>query len=147
VRAFVIFLPNLNNCFSFHVFMNEWKSWKLLVFLKYRRFLRKNSFFKWLLSSYFNFLILYLCNLKGIITINSTRSKFHSSKCQRYTQSRCNWIEPLPQTQIFWFCTFATWCCKPLRFQTLIMWHNIIHSLKYLKSTELSWEKSELIMT
>ena len=30
---------------------------------------------------------------------------------------------------------FRTRCCKPVKFQTLIIWFNRIHSLKYLRST------------
>ena len=42
--------------------------------------------------------------------------------------------EFLQQTQFFYLCIFATWWCKPLIFQTYIIWNNIIHSLKYLRS-------------
>ena len=45
---------------------------------------------------------------------------------------------------------FATWRCKHLIFQIKIIWSNIIHSLKYLRSTTLGCEdiwnrKSELV--
>ena len=32
------------------------------------------------------------------------------------------------------FNIFGTWCCKPLIFETQIIWSNRIHSLKYLRS-------------
>ena len=38
--------------------------------------------------------------------------------------------EFLPQTQIF----YSLYLCNPLIFQTWIIWSNIIHSLKYLRS-------------
>ena len=34
----------------------------------------------------------------------------------------------------------ATWWCKPLIFQTYIIWSSRIHSLKYLRSTALGWK-------
>ena len=32
---------------------------------------------------------------------------------------------------------FATWCCKPVIFQTQITWYIRIHSLKYLRFTKI----------
>ena len=46
-------------------------------------------------------------------------------------------IESLPQNQFSNPYIFGTWWCKPLIFQTLIIWYNIIHCLKYLRSTIL----------
>ena len=35
---------------------------------------------------------------------------------------------------------FANWWCKPLIFQTYIIWSNHIHSLKYTMSTTFGWK-------
>ena len=46
--------------------------------------------------------------------------------------------------------TFSTWWCKPLIFQTIIIWSKMIHSLKYLRSPtikckDIGIRKSELV--
>ena len=51
------------------------------------------------------------------------------------------WFKIRPKELSLWdkikylnFNIFGTWCCKPLIFQTQIIWSNRIHSLKYLRS-------------
>ena len=46
--------------------------------------------------------------------------------------------------QKFWFSNpyiFAVWCCKPLMFQTIIIWSKRIHSLKYQRSSTLNYKE------
>ena len=49
--------------------------------------------------------------------------------------SLCSKIYHKLELSNLYFC--ATWKCKPLKYQTLIIWSNNIHSLKYLWSTTL----------